>query len=179
MFCPFCYPLESRAIDRVGVAKGQASLPSHERSEWPDLGENPRILNYFEIGAAGYNNEGTDELDWCAAFINYCLETAGYSGTGHPGARSFFWNKHQHFIKLEEPVYGCVAVFRNRNFDEPEWETGLGHVGFVTSWTDTTLTLLGGNQDKTVRTRTYNKISRNNNGEITRKLVAYMMPVMN
>ena len=103
-------PLSSAAVaagDWMQVALREASLPEHARSEWQDPGENPRILEYFMVAAPWFDakKEGGDEVDWCAAFVNYCLETAGYRGTGHPGARSFYWNKDTHFLSLEEPRY--------------------------------------------------------------------------
>lgn len=167
------------AADWMNVAIGEANLPASDRTEWPDPGENPRILRYFEIASPWFDPEAGDEVDWCAAFVNYCLETAGFPGTGHPGARSFFWNKHQNLIKLDDPTYGSIAVFRKAPFSDPKWATGAGHVAFVTSWTEQTVTCLGGNQGKTVQSKTYQKVQKNSSGKITRRLVAFMAPVMN
>jgi uncharacterized protein (TIGR02594 family) len=176
-------PVSSAAVaatDWMQVASTEASRPEHERSEWADPGENPRILEYFRIAAPWFDAKtlGGDEVDWCAAFVNYCLETAGYPGTGHPGARSFFWNKDKHFLMLEGPKYGCIAVFRDAPFTDAEWKTGTGHVGFVVDWSDKTVDLLGGNQGKTVKRQTYEQVQQSGI-KVTRKIVAFAMPVMN
>lgn len=176
-------PLSSAAVaaeDWMKVAADEAARPEHERSEWPGPDANPRILKYFEVAAPWFDVKalGGDEVDWCAVFINYCLETAGYIGTGHPGARSFFWNKGNHFLRLAEPKYGCVVVFRDRPFTPANWPSGTGHVGFLVDWTDTTVELLGGNQGKTVKRLTYKREYKSGN-TVTRKIVAFMMPAMN
>ena len=63
-------------------------------------------------------------IDWCSAFVNYCLHRAGCSHTGNAYARSFLDNSLWHFKALAEPQVGCVAV------------VGLprgAHVGFIAS----------------------------------------------
>ena len=70
-------------------------------------------------------------------------------GTDHPSARSFFWNKKKQFHVLQAPQPGSIAVRRYAPFSDASWATGNGHVGFVVSWTSTTVTLLGGNQGNT------------------------------
>lgn len=167
------------ASDWMDLAKREAALPELERSQWADPGENPRILNYFRIGSSWFEPVEGDEVDWCAAFVNYCLVTAGYIGTDHPGARSFFWNKKNQFVKLDQPRYGAVAVRRYAPFTDPTWATGQGHVGFVHLWTPNSVTLLGGNQSGTVKPETYPLVKKDSTGKITAQFVAFMMPVMN
>lgn len=43
----------SATQDWMAIARREAALPAHERSQWPDPGENPRILNYFKVCAHG------------------------------------------------------------------------------------------------------------------------------
>ncbi|WP_082502876.1 TIGR02594 family protein [Methylobacterium sp. Leaf100] len=168
------------ATDWMRVALTEEALPWTERSEWQDPGENPRILNYIRVAAPWYDpiKDGGDEVHWCASFVNYCLEQAGYHGTGHPGARSFFWNNENRFIFLAEPVYGCIAVFRDSPFVDVKWLTGTGHAGFITRWTDTQIEMLGGNQGNTVKREWYPKEWKKA-GKVTRKLAGYYVPVMN
>lgn len=161
----------------MSIAKAEASLPSRERSEWPDPEENPRIVRYLKETASWL--EADDEIDWCASFVNWCLEQAGYMGTSHPGARSFFWNRNSQFVSLSEPIYGCVAVRRHSPFSDPTWQNGKGHVGFFISSTPTTFQLLGGNQGNTVKAADYARESHDASGKPISKFVAYMMPVMN
>lgn len=162
----------------MAIAEHEASLPARERSEWVDPDENPRILEYFRVAAAWFEHEG-DETDWCAAFVNFCLFSSGHFGTEHPGARSFFWNKKNQFIKLSEPQKGSVGVRRYAPFEDPEWASGKGHVGFVTSASATQVTLLGGNQDNTVCHKTFPLRTHDAAGEVTSEFVAFMMPVIN
>lgn len=96
-------------------------------------------------------------LDWCAAFVNYCLHRAGYSHTGSAGARSFLRNSRWRFEALDEPRVGCVIVVGPPNGQ---------HVGFLAS-TDGLkaargrdvkapgrgFKLLGGNQSNTVKVK--------------------------
>lgn len=167
------------AMEWMDIAKREAALPSRERSQWADPGENPRILQYFKVACAWFNPEGGDEVDWCAAFVNYCMASAGYAGTNHPGARSFFWNKNSQFVRLQQPRFGAIAVRRYAPFADATWSTGEGHVGFVHSWTAKSVELLGGNQSNTVQLETYPLVRKDAAGNVTAEFVAFMMPVMN
>jgi hypothetical protein len=68
---------------------------------------------------------------------------------------------------------------RHAPFDDPRWEAGKGHVGFVTSFTEREVTLLGGNQSRTVRVQTYPLVARDAAGDVRSRFVAFVMPVMN
>lgn len=139
---------------------------------------NPRILEYFRVAASWFNPAEGDETEWCAAFVNYCLETSGHVGTGHPGARSFFWNKNRQFVSLSAPRKFAIAVRRNAPFGDPAWETGTGHVGFIVGFNSTHVTLLGGNQSNRVREQEFPLVAQNAAGNVASKFVAFMMPVM-
>lgn len=65
-------------------------------------------------------------LDWCAAFVNWCLHRAGYSHSGSAGAHSFLLPRLWRFRALPEPRKGCVVVVGNGN-------TGA-HVAFLWDW---------------------------------------------
>jgi uncharacterized protein (TIGR02594 family) len=162
------------AQDWMRIAKGEAALPARERTEW-DPGDNPRIMQYFRSCREVGPGPGGDEIDWCAAFCNHCLEAAGYLGTSHVGSRSFYHNRHNRFRRLSRPAYGCLAVFRNYPFDKGDtaWATGRGHVGFLLDWDEDKLWVLGGNQLDTVRTLGFPY------DDSTRTLYAYMMPAGN
>lgn len=167
------------AADWMDIARQEAALPVDQRSEVSGPQSNPRILKYFEIGSTWFDPNNGDETEWCAVFVNYCLETSGYVGTNHPGARSFFWNKKRQFIKLDGPRKFCIAVRRYAPFDDAAWETGAGHVGFLVDYSDTSVTLLGGNQGNTVKEKTYPRRVEGANGVVESEFVAFMMPVMN
>lgn len=61
---------------------------------------------------------------WCAAFVNYCLHTAGYSHTGSAGAFSFLQKRRWRFVALDTPKRGCVIVMRH---NKKKWD----HVAFL------------------------------------------------
>jgi uncharacterized protein (TIGR02594 family) len=160
----------------MSFAQTEAAI--RERSEWPDPGENPRILRYFSEAVGSWftdDDRDGDETDWCAAFVNWCLESAGYAGTQHPGARSFYWPSPK-FVRLAEPVYGCIVVYRDRPFDDPRWATGTGHVTFFTRRNGSKLSILGGNQGKTVQLVDWPEEFKSSQGEVIRKVAAYIMP---
>jgi uncharacterized protein (TIGR02594 family) len=161
----------------MAIAEREAALPERERSEWPDPEENPRILEYFRVAASWFEVTGGDEVDWCAAFVNFCLVTSGHIGTDHPGARSFFWNKKGQFVPLDAPKKGAIAVRRYAPFDDAAWPSGPGHVGFVISSTATHVTLLGGNQSHTVRIQEF-PLETFEDGKLASRFVAFMMPVI-
>ncbi|MEL6913989.1 MAG: TIGR02594 family protein [Pseudomonadota bacterium] len=173
------------AHEWMKIAEAEAALPVHQRSEWPDSApagerENPRILEYLNScdHYAG-NPADSDEISWCAGFVNFCLERAGFRGNEHPGARSVFWNRRNQFVPLPQPAFGAIAVLRDAPFGDPTWETGSGHVGFIVDADATGLTLLGGNQSNTVRRSFYALPQRDAQGAVTRRLEAIMMPRMN
>ncbi|MCG7522779.1 TIGR02594 family protein [Ruegeria sp. Ofav3-42] len=167
------------ASDWMEIAKREAALPVDKRSEIAGPQSNPRILKYFEVGSTWFDPDNGDETEWCAVFVNYCLETSGYVGTNHPGARSFFWNKKRQFIKLDAPRKFCIAVRRYAPFADVNWDTGAGHVGFVVDYSDTHVTLLGGNQGNTVKEKTFPRRVQAADGTLKSEFVAFMMPVMN
>jgi uncharacterized protein (TIGR02594 family) len=111
-----------------GVAE-IAGAPAHER-----------IVAYH----ATVGIPGNDEIAWCSAFVNWCVEQAGLTGTGKANARSWLaWGK-----EIKTPQLGCVAVFRRGT----GWQ---GHVGFVLDTSPSFITLLGGNQGDRVSVTHY------------------------
>lgn len=169
-------PIVSRPSGQwMEIARQEAARPAVDRSEWAGGKSNPQILDYFRVGTA-WREVTEDETDWCAAFVNYCLVKSGHPGTNSPGARSFFWNRNARFERLEAPKPGCIVVIRRLPFDDPKWEFGPGHVGFFVAGTDTSVTLLGGNQSNTVRESNFPKEERSG-GRVVAKVVAYMMPI--
>lgn len=166
------------ARDWLDIAQREAALPEHERSSWAGPAENPRIIEYFRVAAPWFEPVAGDETDWCAAFVNYCLVLSGHVGTDHPGARSFFWNRKQQFVRLDRPVRGAIAVRRYAPFDDPSWKDGPGHVAFVLGFGFSSLMLLGGNQGRSVNVTSFPLIVDDAHGKPSARFVAYMMPVM-
>ena len=95
---------------------------------------NPEITKYFDYTQLkGTSSAKTDQTPWCAAFVNYCLETAGVDGTMMATAYSF--KKWGQSFPTSEPKFGAIAIMN------------YSHVGFVVGKNkDGRIVLLGGNQ---------------------------------
>jgi len=112
--------------------------------EFPGDADNPRVVEYLHSTNLGSPSWNEDETPWCSAFVNWCIEKAGYEGTDSAWARSWLnWGK-----EIKEPVVGCVAVFKRE---------GGGHVGFYIGKTETAIRVLGGNQGDAVNESSYAK----------------------
>jgi uncharacterized protein (TIGR02594 family) len=108
-------------------------------SEIEGPGDNPRIVQYLRSTSLGGSMACNDETPWCSAFVNFCVEQAGFAGTDSASARSWLnWGR-----KTDTPVTGCIAVF----------ERGAppsGHVAFYVSQSADQIKVLGGNQGNKV-----------------------------
>jgi uncharacterized protein (TIGR02594 family) len=105
--------------------------------EAPGDADNPRILQYY--ADAGHPEVKHDAVAYCAAFCGAILHRAGIKPTGSLMAKSYL----TFGAPLAGPKVGCIAVLWRGS---PTASTG--HVGFVTGFTDTEISLLGGNQKK-------------------------------
>ncbi len=94
---------------------------------------NQRIIEY---DAHTSLEAKSDEIPWCSAFVNYCIDESGLEGTHSAAARSWLeWGE-----PLEEPINGCIVILkRGKN-------PSLGHVGFFISQKQGLIRVLGGNQ---------------------------------
>lgn len=104
-------------------------------NEIPGAENNPRVVEYLHSTTnLGESTMSKDETSWCSAFVNWCLQQAGYERTKNALARSWLdWGQ-----KIETPRRGCIVVFTR--------DGGFGHVGFFLEETETHIKVLGGNQ---------------------------------
>jgi uncharacterized protein (TIGR02594 family) len=103
--------------------------------ETPGSGNEPEVIKYLR-STTNLSRAATsrDETPWCSAFVNWCLEQAGYERTKNALARSWLkWGQ-----SIATPRRGCIVVF--------EREKKFGHVGFYLEETETHIKVLGGNQ---------------------------------
>jgi uncharacterized protein (TIGR02594 family) len=115
----------------------EIALAEQGVKEYPGDGDNPRIVEYLRSTTLEAPMRNNDETAWCSAFVNWCIERAGYEGTDSAWAKSWLnWGK-----KIDKPRRGCVVIFTR---------VGGGHVGFYMGATKTTITVLGGNQSDEV-----------------------------
>lgn len=107
--------------------------------------DNPRIIEYLK--SVDLNDEITlhDEIAWCSAFVNWCLQKAGGKGTRSASARSFLhWG-----VEVTEPHEGDIVVFKRGN---SSWQ---GHVGYYISQDEETVLCLSGNTSNQVKVARY------------------------
>lgn len=124
------FPWMPTALREIGV------------KEYAGAADNPRIVEYLSSTNLGPIERSNDETFWCSAFVNWCVEKAGYEGTDSAWAKSWLtWGEN-----LSKPRRGCIAVFTR---------DGGGHVGFYISETSSAIEVLGGNQSDAVNISTY------------------------
>jgi uncharacterized protein (TIGR02594 family) len=113
--------------------------------EFPGNMENPRIQAYLHSTNLGVPYSLRDETPWCSAFVNWCVERAGYEGTDSAWARSWlYWGQ-----STETPRKGTIVVFRR--------DVNKGHVGFYLDESLRKIEILGGNQSNCVNISKYYK----------------------
>jgi len=105
---------------------------------------NSRIVEYH---AATSLRATSDEVAWCASFVNWCLKKATINGTNSARARSFLtWGVA---VSLEEAQRGDIVVLsRGTN-------VLFGHVGFFAGQEGKSVLVLGGNQSNKVSISSY------------------------
>jgi uncharacterized protein (TIGR02594 family) len=101
---------------------------------------NPVIVRFFDCTE---RKPSGDETFWCAACLNWVLARSGLVGTCSSSSSSF-----RNYVgnKTDNPQPGDIVVFRHRN--KQLADSGRGHVGLFVSRTDTSVTVLGGNQKR-------------------------------
>jgi uncharacterized protein (TIGR02594 family) len=70
---------------------------------------------------SGFPSIANDEVNWCAAFVNFCMEKEGYSHPNSLLARS--WLKMGQ--RIDDPKPGDLVIFWRAK--QKSWQ---GHVGF-------------------------------------------------
>lgn len=111
--------------------------------EIPGKAHNPRIMQYIytctnilqtENERKYVAREGEEGVEWCSAYVNWCLKEAGIPGTDNALAASWRdWG-----VKLDGPRSGAVALY--------SWNgTKIDHVSLVDE-VNGQFKMLGGNQ---------------------------------
>lgn len=136
----------------MGFARSQVGL--HETGD----NRGTVVQKFIIMGKCGRLGD-----PWCAIFTDAALEQAGIRSPRSPSSQSF---RHDpNFVKIDKPIYGCIAVFWRQSPN-----AGIGHTGFVTGITWDRVKVLGGNEDDAVRDQWYAK-NKSNWG-----LVGFYMP---
>lgn len=137
----------------MDIAKSEIGV-----KEIPGAQHNQRILDWFHRNT---NYAATSDEDyWCAAFVSYCLEAAGY-----PSAHSARARDYETYGVPGDGSYGDIVVYWRGSSPS----NGAGHVGFVDRVEGNSIYTLGGNQSNAVN------ITRTSNS----KLLCYRRPAGN
>ncbi len=120
------------------IAKGELGVKEIFGSK-----HNKRILEYHKV-SGGFS---TDEVPWCASFVNWVMKQAGYTTVSAP-ARAKSWENFGK--KITTPIYGSIGVKSRK---------GGGHVAFIVGKSEDGkyYYMLGGNQHDEVNITKYKK----------------------
>lgn len=137
-------PFKDDSAPWMKIVRGEIGV-----KEVPGAGNNPRVLEYHASTSLDEKYAGKDATSWCSSFANWVMKQQGIKGTGSAWARNWTsWG-----IKLDKPVYGCVAVY------ERNAPGGDSHVTFYVgdSASKQYDRCIGGNQSDSVRESLYDK----------------------
>ena len=117
----------------INVGLNEIGVREYNKDYHPNgLNNNPRIVEY--LNSAG-NKSKNDETPWCASYVHWSLGKVGITGAGALGFNYKSWG-----VKIDQPVYGAIAIFKT------------GHVGFYLGTNDDgTLKILHGNWSNEVK----------------------------
>ncbi|HVJ84742.1 MAG TPA: TIGR02594 family protein [Caulifigura sp.] len=133
------YRMFSRVPTWIEVARAQIG-----QQEIAGSTHNPRIMEYIwtctniqetDNQKKYVTRTGEEGVEWCSAYVNWCLKQVGIDGTNHALASSWLkWG-----TKLDEPKVGAIVGFN--------WSggTNIHHVAFCDR-VDNEWRCLGGNQ---------------------------------
>jgi uncharacterized protein (TIGR02594 family) len=142
-----------QVVDAIGaswftIAKAEQGVKVNSRAGQ----HNQRILEYHKTTTF---KATTDEIAWCAAFVNWCLIQAGKKVCGSAAAIAWLdWGQ-----KLEQPRVGAVTIIHNKakkkGYDASTGSSSGNHVSFFVSQSSSHITLFGGNQGHQVKQSVY------------------------
>lgn len=117
--------------------------------EVPGAGANPRIVEYH---AATTLRATSDEVAWCAAFVSWVLERAGFRSTRSAAAASYCdWGEPSLARR------GSIVVLHNPAARGSNLTRSGNHVGFLLSHDRKRWVVLGGNQSDSVKVSDFAK----------------------
>jgi len=113
--------------------------------EIPGAQHNPKIQEYLNSTDLAQKYPSLpDETDWCAAFVNWCIEKVGL-----PSTNSALVNPWTKWGNGSDPKRGAVTTFL--------WDDGWAHVSFYLGEIGNYVVCLGGNQSDAVWISVYHK----------------------
>ena len=151
-----CYKKWFYYLNREPLAKEHRDrLPLHYQIAKQEIGTKeikglvhcPRIIEYHQTTSL---KASSDEVPWCASYVNYCLIKSGKKGTKSAWSLSFL--EYGTPIHPEKAMYGDIVIFQRGNPKD-----GKGHVGFFAGYSmnGACILVLGGNQNNSVCYKMY------------------------
>ena len=146
-------------VERLAKLSDVVIQQSHEEFPWlpiaytelgtretPGAKHNPRIVEYLmSTDLAQKYPSLPDETDWCAGFVNWCIEKAKL-----PSTNSAVVNPWKGWGRASNPPKrGAVTTFL--------WDDGWAHVSFYLGEVGNYVICLGGNQSDAVWFSVYHK----------------------
>ena len=110
---------------------------------------NNRIIEYHKSTEG--NIDVSDELPWCASFVNWCMTQAGFKGTNTKRVKD--WIEWGEEITFDERKPGAIVIFQFKN--------GGNHIAFLKNveiiefTSGQRITCIGGNQSNQVKYSNY------------------------
>ncbi|MBK9927665.1 MAG: TIGR02594 family protein [Anaerolineales bacterium] len=148
------YPVERLSpLGDVAIQKSKEEFPwlpiafaEFGTREIPGAKNNPRIVEYLNsTDLAQKYPYLPDETDWCAAFVNWCIEKSGLSSMNSALVNPWTkWGKASN-----PPKRGAVITFL--------WDDGWAHVSFYLGEIGNYVVCLGGNQSDATWISVYHK----------------------
>ena len=136
-----------REISGSGISRTNPDILRYLESVTNQIGRRP--YTYIQKGdtEAVIGNKTGDEIGWCAAFVNWCLEQAGIVGRDHLGP--VHWNP----AHPNPDKQWAEAIILPKNYFVPGAITlikpasrGRHHIAFLLYRSGGKIHLLGGNQ---------------------------------
>lgn len=129
-----------KEIKGTGKSKTNADILKYLESVTNEIGRKSYLYIPVEEKQKGIGSKGLkgDEIAWCSAFVNWCIEQAGLVGRDHLGAKR--WENWANGKKITDavPVPGAITILSR------------GHVGFLLFRENGKVHMLGGNQSDMV-----------------------------
>ena len=147
------YPIERLApLGNVASQQDQEEFPylpiafaEFGTREIPGPAHNPRIQEYIKSTDLAKYPSLPDETEWCAAFLNWCIEKVGL-----PTPNSALVSQWRNWGSKPPAIRrGCVVTFR--------WDDGFEHASFYLGEVGNHIIGLGGNQSDAVWISVYHK----------------------
>ncbi|MCP1600255.1 uncharacterized protein (TIGR02594 family) [Aeromonas caviae] len=127
-------------IPMIGEEAPWMSIAIREAKKWHGTKEDNITDNYHALtGNAWLKSLSGTNNAWCASFVSYCLQEAGYAKPKNSQRAKSFLEDTSRFVEIKEPVYGCIACGRSH----VTFFYGEGSNGFIIG--------LGGNQGDSIK----------------------------